>query len=236
MEFIKINSIEKTNQKTDMYDLSVQGNHNFILENGVVTHNSGKTLTAVKHILDSKTYALTNFSLKGKIPYRRLRFSDIISENVDYNSLGKASIKKTVNWDFWNKVKHEHKNFNVYIDEIHNLIHARRAMSSVSVVMSIWVSQIRKILANSEDSHLIIISQEARKIDIDFRELLDLIIYCKCIKKGDRHYIKLTFYNDIDAYMDERPQRKRMLFNAKPYYRFYDTYEFVRFGEESEFI
>lgn len=43
MQAVKINKIEFTSEATEMYDLEVEDNHNFILANGILTHNSGKT-------------------------------------------------------------------------------------------------------------------------------------------------------------------------------------------------
>jgi hypothetical protein len=46
---------------------------------------SGKTLTAVKEIVDNKQYALTNFKLKNVKNYHRLKIADIlIKEDKKY--------------------------------------------------------------------------------------------------------------------------------------------------------
>jgi len=41
---IKIQKIEFTEESTEMYDLSVEDNENFILQSGIVTHNSAKMI------------------------------------------------------------------------------------------------------------------------------------------------------------------------------------------------
>ena len=43
MKLIEINKIEFTDLETEMYDLEVEDNHNFVLGNGLLTHNSGKS-------------------------------------------------------------------------------------------------------------------------------------------------------------------------------------------------
>jgi len=43
MKYEKIYKIEETNEKKEMYDLEVPTNHNFILANNILSHNSGKT-------------------------------------------------------------------------------------------------------------------------------------------------------------------------------------------------
>jgi hypothetical protein len=43
MKRINILSIEETEEQVEMFDLEVEDNHNFMLENHIITHNSGKT-------------------------------------------------------------------------------------------------------------------------------------------------------------------------------------------------
>jgi hypothetical protein len=197
---------------------------------------SGKSLTAVKLIVDKKIFAYTNFNLKGIKEFKRLKYDDIIISKVVENAIGKRVIKREVNWHFWRTVRDIHPNFSVFIDEIHNLIHSRRSMSSTNILMSIWVSQIRKILSDNEDNHLYVISQEARKIDVDFRDLLDLIIYCRRINIKGHHYVRLDFYNDIDCYMNGMKSKESIVFNAEKYYKYYNTKEFINFGDSEEYI
>ena len=40
-EYIKIKNINRTNETKKVYDITVENHHNYVLENGVVTHNSG---------------------------------------------------------------------------------------------------------------------------------------------------------------------------------------------------
>jgi len=119
---------------------------------------SGKSLSAVKEIIDTNQYALTNFNLMGIKNFHRIKFADIIKKE-------KKGLK--VNWEFWEDVRRKHKNYSIYLDEIHNIIHSRRAMSKTNILMSKWVSQIRKILSDSPNNHLYLISQTMRKIDVD---------------------------------------------------------------------
>jgi len=58
METIKLNKIEFTEEQTPMFDLEVKDNHNFILENGLITHNSGKSCCGFR--------LLENISAKNK--------------------------------------------------------------------------------------------------------------------------------------------------------------------------
>jgi adenylate kinase family enzyme len=197
---------------------------------------SGKSLTAVRLIVDKpNVFAFTNFSVMNIKHAQRLKFTDIIEEKLLV--IGKKEkIVKDINWQFWRDVRKEHPYFCIFLDEIHNIAHARRGMSSTSVLLSKWISQIRKILADSEHNHLYIISQEARKIDVDFRDLLDMIIKCQAIIKGKgkdkRHYVKLSFYDNINDYAQNIKRRTSIIFRAEKYYKYYDTREFISFGDD----
>lgn len=196
---------------------------------------SGKSLTAVKFIVDKKIFAFTNFKLIGIKNFQRLKFTDIISIKKYETKRGREITEKSLNWDFWNKAVKEHKNFCVFLDEIHNIIHARRFMEKNNILLSKWVSQIRKILADSDDNHLYIITQQLRKIDIDFREMLDLIITCKPkIIRGEL-YIKLFFYDSLENYNNNIRKNYSMIYKASKYYKYYETLELIFFGEH-EFI
>ena len=85
----------------------------------------GKTVTAVKEILHRKETCFSNFNVK--CPYMtRLKKEHIISYEEQE---GKKKPKMCVNWKFW-KDETEKGGFDVYIDEAHNIMNSRRAMSS----------------------------------------------------------------------------------------------------------
>ena len=48
MQEIKINRIEFTEEKVEMFDLSVEDNHNFFLENNILTHNCSKSYSSLQ--------------------------------------------------------------------------------------------------------------------------------------------------------------------------------------------
>lgn len=187
---------------------------------------SGKTLSAVKDIVDNKQYALTNFKLKNIRNYHRLKISDI---------LVKEEKKYRVNWEFWENVRSSHKNYSIFLDEIHNIIHSRRSMSSVNIQMSKWVSQIRKILADHPTNHLYIISQTVRKIDVDFRDLAQIVILCRKYQLGYRTIIRQTWFNGMRDY--EIGRKKLMTkFYGNKYFKYFKTGELVTFSDAEEFL
>lgn len=191
---------------------------------------SGKSLSIIKEIIDSGSFAYANFELKNIENFHRLKISDIISTQTD----GKKEIKK-VNWGFWESERIKHKNFSIFLDEIHNIIHSRRSMSKTNILMSKWVSQIRKILQDSQTNHLFIISQTIRKIDIDFRELAAIIVECHKIRMGKRIIIKQRYYEGLDNYLFRRAKATRAFIGNK-YFKYYDYRNLVTFSDSEEYI
>lgn len=187
---------------------------------------SGKTLSVVKEVVDNDNYVLTNFKLKNIKNYHRLKIGDILK---------KDDKKFSVNWDFWEKLRSKHERYSIFIDEIHNIIHSRRSMSNVNIQMSKWVSQIRKILADHPKNHLYIISQTERKIDVDFRDLAQIVIVCRKYQIGNRVYIKQTWFNGMQDYYNGR---KKLVtkFLGNDYFRYFNTDELVTFSDADEFL
>jgi len=101
--------------------------------------------------------------------------------------------------------------------------------------MSKWVSQIRKILQDNPNNHLYLISQTERKIDVDFRELAQIIIYNIKQKIGEHIFIKQYWYEGIENY-EINKCRLKTRFYANPYFKNYDYLGLVTFKDAEEFI
>jgi len=174
---------------------------------------SGKTLTEVKFAVeDTKNKkVLTNFTLKNIKNYHRLKKEDVLISDEKDKIVG-------VNWEYWNK----NRDCTIYLDEMHNLISSRRAMSAQNQYMSEWISQIRKIFGNQGDqnhlellrrmnnrefhkyinpimklsNNIVLVTQRTRKIDINFRDLCH--VYIQCNKQEIRHNGKkiVVIYNN----------------------------------------
>lgn len=151
---------------------------------------SGKTLSVVKEIMDRNQNSFVNFSVKHK-KAERLKISHLITEEKEISSRGKVTSKKAVNWEFWRQMSKE--NFDIYLDEVHNILHSRMAMHKFNILLSTWLSQIRKMLGSSERNHLYMITQRLNGIDISARHLAGEIIYCKKVVEGDKVWI-MKFY------------------------------------------
>lgn len=193
---------------------------------------SGKTVSVIKEIVSKKGFPLTNFRLK-KCHYHRLKYDDLLRYDRDKN--GKV-ILKGVNWEFWENLRKEHMHFSIYLDEVHNIISSRTSMSKRNIYLSQWISQIRKVLSDSANNHLYIITQTPRKLDVNFRELTHVVIACKKIELPDKKILIIKdYYDGFDGY-EMGQKRLRTSFYANPYFKYYDSYEMVRFSDADEFI
>lgn len=186
---------------------------------------SGKTVTIIKEIIRNKYYPLTNFNIKHK-EYHRLRFNDLITEHEG---------KQKVNWDFWDDTRNRHKNFCIFLDEANNLVGSRTSLSKKNILLSQWISQIRKILHDSPNNHIYIITQLPRMIDVNFRELCQVVIHCKKLIIGEKTIILNDFYNGFKNF-EIGNKITRTWFKADTFFRYYDTYQLIRFKDAEEFI
>jgi hypothetical protein len=184
---------------------------------------SGKTLTIIKEILASGKMAYTNFKLKGVKNYKQLKMNDIAEENPE-------SKKYEINWPFWERARKD--GFSIYLDEVHNIISSRTSMSKRNIALSTWVSQIRKILSDG-DNHLYLISQTMRRIDVNFKELAQVIIHCSAYHVNDKLWVKQTYYNGLDNY-ENGISGCKLVFLANSYFKYYNTNELISFGDSEE--
>jgi hypothetical protein len=130
-----------------------------------------------------------------------------------------------INFDFWNTALKK-KNFSIYIDEVHNYFHARTAMTKLNIWFSKWYSQIRKVLQDSEQNHLVLITQSLRKIDIDARELASIIIECHKYSANNIVIIRLSYYDGAQNYELGR-KSKIEVFEGNDFFKFYDSLELL---------
>lgn len=196
---------------------------------------SGKTLSVVKNMIDNDAFCFTNMRLKKFNKYHRIKKEDIIQSYHDEEKKGKDKKSYKVNWGFWDHARKKYGRYSIYLDEIHNIAHSRRSMSRENVLISKWISQVRKILSDSTINHLYVISQTERKIDIDIRELTHVVILCtKKIIRG-KVWIKQYLYDSFASYQMSIPFMRKV-FLGNPYFKYYDTNEMVQFGDEEEFI
>lgn len=202
-----------------------------------------------------------NFAnIENQFPFStRLKVDHIVTETqIGEKRDGTPIMEKKINWDFWQDLSDRGIRFDIYIDEAHNVLHSRRSNTKFAVLMTTWLAQIRKILGESEQNHLYLITQRFNAVDVTARELAQEIIMCqkmeslpylntKVISPVTKEHvykplpvitiIKRVFMGTfaIEKYISwmmgkGKPDRQAS-FIANPFFRFYNSYAFVRFGE-----
>jgi len=216
---------------------------------------SGKSVYAVKEMKDRGYKTFCNFDCKLKNAVRLKEEHIIHKVKKGEKRNGDIIYQDEVNYDFWEKMQQKGEPFDIIIDEVHNVLHSRRSMSSWNTNFSKWLAQIRKVLGSSEKNHLYLISQRLNAIDISARELCHQIIALRkvmsnpitktVVREMGRKKTKmlpsvyiLKFYfsgeDAINAYEAFKNGIKsysvRSAFVANPYFQYYDSYSMVRFG------
>ena len=214
---------------------------------------SGKTLSAVKMVMKSKEYCLTNFNVR-KEKVERLKIQDVIRH--EENKKGEMR-PVAVNWDHWRGLIKKYSGFDVFIDELHQIMHSRSSMTKRNILMAQWVAQIRKVTGENERFDFVCISQELERIDIAVRDLAYHVIHCK--KMTDERRIPTTIYRkgrkvtvDLPAVwvinthfvgdgavarysrwrlQNVKTYNYRTYFKGNRFMQYYDSYELVDFGE-----
>lgn len=134
----------------------------------------------------------------------------------------------------------------ILVDEAHNIWGARTFMSTSNRIGGLLQRQLRK-----RGCDLILTSQQAIAIDIDFRRNLDVMDECfpYHLDKSRGGFRKATLWEiehkQVDLVMvketlywaetSSQPAPTSWIkFDPKPYFKLYDSNEFVDFGEEDE--
>jgi len=184
--FVKIKSILKIG-KSSTYDICCKDPiHNYVA-NGMVVHNSGKsysTARIVKYFHDNgyMIYANCEYKLKN---YERILKQEIIENPLD------PKIPESAN--YW-KTRYKRPCL-VIIDEASGWMDSRSSMSKENKIMTRWISQIRKIIGEKEDSYLIIISQLASMVDVRTRGLSQIYIHMRKLRKHPPLFQQTIFYD-----------------------------------------
>jgi len=207
--FIKeILSVKRASEEAvEMYDLVVPNTNNFILENGLLSHNSGKTLSMVRealkyHARGFKIYS--NFHLE--IPYEPLSLKEIFRMAEEQESL---------------------ENVVLLLDEIHILLDSRSGMKKVNKVVTFWLNQTRKMGVK-----LFYTTQYVHQVDKRLRSGTNFFIFCDGFKYLRRvelgyeeHFVCSNFITDGD-------NGRREYFLGTNFFAFYDTNEIIDFLED----
>ena len=191
----------KGNDEVEMYDLIVPNTNNFILWNGLVTHNSGKTLSMTRELY--KYYQqghkiITNYGVS--FPHERINFEELYE-----NAESQAEMNDIV----------------IALDEVHIVLDSRSGMSSVNKIITFWLNQTRKMGVK-----LFYTTQYLHQIDKRLRSGTDIFVFTngmKIIKNDGKEYFVVQ--NDIT----DGDNSKKEIFIGNDYYKLYDTNEVVSF-------
>jgi len=178
---------------------------------------SGKTVTAVKSISEDVNKGIkvyTNFNIE--LPH----------ETITLNEINKYPIITQAGRDYWLQ-KFSGQQLAIYIDEASNWMDARSAMTLQNKNATAFISQIRKMLGGNETSHLYLISQLKKQLDIRSRDLTHITIHCsKKISGKLKGQDKITIKNTIIFHEQGKIIKTR--FVANPYFELYDTHELIQ--------
>jgi len=88
---------------------------------------SGKSVLATKRIIEANNKCFCNFSVNHNNALR-IRKDYIIEVVVTQTPRGKDKVEKKLNWEFWNTALRTYGDYNIVLDEAHNLIHSRQRL------------------------------------------------------------------------------------------------------------
>ena len=220
---------------------------------------SGKTACVVRDMFLNvdKRQTFSNIITK-KIKNNTLITKDMIIKEVPaISAAGKTITDKRVNKEFWEEAVKKYKSVNVIIDEAHTVFNARRGMTKHNIIMSDWLSLLRRVIGGTSEGYgkLILITQLKRRLDIIAREMSTKIRYHKCHYKkecnrcGAIHlennetpekvqrcmncaYEHLTMHSHVvEVFVFENLEKYEQfeLFNEKTYYDHYFTLDIVQY-------
>jgi hypothetical protein len=214
----------------------------------------GKSNTAIADCVAKHSKLITNIEIYNH-PSKFLTRKDFIKEVDDPDKKDKK--KYEVNYDFWEKLKKKEPNFDVVLDEIHQIVSSSDFFSKDNKIMRNWVSQVRKVLSGNKLHDLIGTLQRPRSLDKGWRDLVHEWILCKAdilpLTTKTVMYNKKVLsmpiviikrfgfseFADLERYMQTGD--KSILRNcAKQYkpviandqYQYYDTFAYTKHGED----
>lgn len=149
---------------------------------------SGKTAMIVRELVYNDSHRVTFSNIQTKKIKHNKVITDkmLIKKEITTGQRGKITTTLTFNEEFWKNAILKHKSINVILDEGHTLFNPRRSMSKKAIIMTDFLSLIRRILGQSADGYgeLIVITQLERRLDVVLKEMATRVDFCVC------HYVK----------------------------------------------
>ncbi|HJZ23327.1 MAG TPA: AAA family ATPase [Candidatus Babeliales bacterium] len=169
---------------------------------------SGKTLLAVREML---AYAHKGYKIVSNVKLKGIKH-----DNLDYDKVTACEYERCV----------------IFMDEVHQILPARRSMSKSSIaIVDGFLSMIRK-----KEVILIATTQFERKVDNRLRLEKDYIIACRRYAYMNNGFVPVPpDFKDasvvciIEAEMTciFNSDSKKMSFVANKYYKYYDTHQLI---------
>lgn len=138
---------------------------------------SGKSLCAVAEIaaMPPEVAVYTNFPLTT-LKHHRLRTDEIVTRPKDEKG---RPLRPAPNLGFWSQELLKNERISIYLDEVHNILDARNAMTNWNKAITKWITQVRKVLGENEENNLTLISQRANAVDVFGRDLAGEVVMCE---------------------------------------------------------
>ncbi len=146
---------------------------------------SGKTACAVRDIVLNRTYrkVYSNILVKKQKHTVPIKADMIVKKELTGYKKTKDGnepvYEKKLNKEYWKNIKEP---ITCVLDEAHAIINSRRAMSKINIIVTDWLSLLRRVLGSSESGYgeLVLITQLPNRIDIIAREMATQVRYHKC--------------------------------------------------------
>ena len=219
---------------------------------------SGKSISAVRFMVKRGVKTFVNFEVH--VPFaERIKKDYIIQSNEIINEKSGKVVKteKSVNWKFWKEAIKKYGGYDFVLDEVQQLVNARRAMSRESILLTMWFAQIRKIMGSTEQHEIVLISQRISKIDVAWRDLIHEVVITQKVEMKKRiptrlwengkivtrlipeiriinfHFLGDSCLSNAEGHMmGMKCHSYKDWFVANSYMQYYDSYSIVEFGSD----
>ena len=173
---------------------------------------SGKTASAVREMMINKSERKTYSNIRTKIKTQVSIKHDMIIKKTIKGHIKKKSTgtlepiyEYSLNKEYWQKINEP---INVILDEAHSILNSRRSMSKANIIITDWLSLIRRVLGEGHSGmgELILITQLPNRIDTIARDMATQIRYHIC------HYMKIC--GKCNCYWQENSEMPESLFEC----------------------
>jgi Fe-S cluster biosynthesis and repair protein YggX len=184
----------------DTYDIICKEPYHNFVANGIVVHNSGKSLSMTRYVVK---YYRAGYKIYSNIKFNFPYTEYTLNELVDFAN-NDISLKKSI----------------IIIDEAHIFLDSRNSQSKKNRIISYFLLQTRK-----KGCHLFWTSQRFHQIDKRLRDNSDVLIQCKTKKSRDGTQYTL---NNINILLENSIKTVNDVFVSSNYFDAYDSYEVVK--------